>query len=132
VTNQAGPGRADGAQEIRAGLRRGLTAALKARDADAVAALRTAIATIDNAEAVPAPDARTRTASVHVAGAGGGIGSTEAARRQLSAGEVRDILNGQVAEHAGEADRYDALGQADAAERLRRQARTLDAYLEQP
>lgn len=54
MTDRAAPGRADGAQEIRAGLRRGLTAALKARDADAVAALRTAIAAIDNAEAVPA------------------------------------------------------------------------------
>jgi hypothetical protein len=41
----------------------------------------------------------------------------------------RSRPRGQVAEHAREADRYDALGQAEAAERLRRQASTLTAYL---
>jgi uncharacterized protein len=38
---------------------------------------------------------------------------------------VRD----QVTEYAREADRYDTLGQADAAGRLRRQAGMLAAYL---
>jgi hypothetical protein len=102
---------------------------MKARDADALAALRTAIAAIDNAEAVAVPSTRAPVTSSHVAGARSGAGSTEAARQRLGSDESRDILRGQIAEHAREADRYDTLGQADAAERLRRQARTLEAYL---
>jgi hypothetical protein len=119
----------DDAQPLRAALRLGLTAALKARDRDALAALRTAIAAIDNAEAVPAPDAALPTTSAHIAGARSGLGSAEAARRELSASELRDILRGQISEHTREADRYDTLGQADSAERLRRQAHALTAYL---
>ena len=120
----------DGAAVLRAALRQGLTTAMKARDSDARSALRTAIAAIDNAEAVAAPSTEAPVTSAHVAGTRSGAGSTEAARKQLGGNEVRDILRGQVAEHASEADRYDALGQADAAERLRRQARTLEAYLQ--
>ena len=119
----------DDAQALRAALRLGLTAALKARDRDALAALRTAIAAIDNAEAVPAPDAARPATSAHFAGAHSGLGAAEAARRELSASELRDILRGQVAEHTSEADRYDALGQADSAQRLRRQALALAPYL---
>jgi uncharacterized protein YqeY len=123
------PGPADSGEALRAALRRGLTAALKKRDPDALAALRTAMAAIDNAEAVPAPAASVPTTSAYVAGARGGLGSSEAARRQLSASELRAILRGQIDEHSREAERYEALGHADAAERLRRQARTLATYL---
>ena len=45
------------ADEWRTRLRSALTVAMKARDTDAVAALRGAIAAIDNAEAVDPPDA---------------------------------------------------------------------------
>jgi uncharacterized protein len=129
VTPEPAPGHADAAQALRAALRHGLTTALKARDTDALAALRTTVAAIDNAEAVPALGTSPSATSVHIAGSRSGPGSTEAARQQLSASELRDILRGQITELAREADRYDALGQADAAERLRRQARTLTAYL---
>jgi len=87
------------------------------------------MAAIDNAEAVPGPAASAPTTSAHVAGARGGLGSTEAARRQLSASELRAILRGQIDEHSHEAERYAALGHADAAERFRRQASTLATYL---
>ena len=117
------------ADALRATLRDGLITALKSRDSDALAALRTAIAAIDNAEAVRIPDAQPPAMSTHVAGASSGAGSTEATRRQLSGSEVHDILRDQIADHAREADRYDTLGQADAAHRLRRQARALEAYL---
>jgi hypothetical protein len=43
------------AQELRGVLRRDLTAALKTRQPDVVAALRIAIAAIDNAQAIAAP-----------------------------------------------------------------------------
>ncbi len=129
MTPEPAPGPADDAQALRAALRAGLVTALIARDTDAVTALRTAIAAIDNAQAVPAPASAPAAASAHIAGARSGAGSTEAARRQLGSGELRDILHGQVTEHAREADRYAVLGQAEAAERLRRQARTLASYL---
>jgi hypothetical protein len=103
---------------------------MKARDSDAVAALRTAIAAMDNAEAVAAPDTSPPAASAHIAGARGGAGSTEAARRQLDASRLRAILHDQITEHAREADRYDVLGQADTAQRLRRRARLLAGYLQ--
>jgi len=111
-------------------MRQDLTAALKAREPDAVAALRTAIAAIDNAEAVAAPDTSPAGAGGRIAGARDGVGSTEAARRPLDAGQVRAIVRDQMDDAMREADRYDALGQAGAAERLRRQARVLAAYAE--
>jgi uncharacterized protein len=130
VTPEPGSDPAASAEALRAALQRGLTAALKARDSDALAALRTAIAAIDNAQAVPAPGTNPPTSSARIADARSGAGSTEAPRLQLTGSQLRDILRGQITERAAEADRYDALGQAAAAQRLRRQAGTLATYLE--
>jgi uncharacterized protein YqeY len=117
------------AEALRATLRRDLTAAMKARDSDAVAALRTAIAAIDNAEAVAAPQAAPAAASAHFAGARAGLGAAEAPRRQLAGDELQAILRDQIAEYAREAGRYAGHGQDAAAERLRNQASLLSAYL---
>lgn len=117
------------AEALRTTLRRDLTAAMKARDADAVAALRTAIAAIDNAEAVVAPQAAPAATSAHIAGARAGLGAAEAARRQLTADELQAILRDQIAEYTREADRYAGHGQLAAAERLRNQASLLSRYL---
>ncbi len=117
------------AEALPAALRRDLTAALKARQPEAVAVLRTAIAAIDNAQAVEvAPDESAAT-SAHIAGARRGAGSAEAPRRPLDLGELHAILRGQVAELTREADRYDALARTAQARRLRDQARLLAAYL---
>ena len=121
-----------GPQALRDTLRRDLTRAMKAREPDAVSALRTAIAAIDNAEAVPAPDESPATTSGHIAGAHAGIGAAEAARRNLSPSEQQAILRDQVSAYNAEADRYTALGQQDAAARLRAQAGLLSAYLHEP
>jgi hypothetical protein len=118
-----------GPQALRDALRRDLASAMKAREPDAVSALRTAIAAIDNAEAVPAPDESTATTSGHIAGARAGLGAAEAARRNLGDGQQQAILRDQIAGYAADADRYEALGQQDAAGRLRAQARLLTAYL---
>ena len=99
-----------GPQALRDTLRRDLTRAMKAREPDAVSALRTAIAAIDNAEAVPAPDETLATTSGHIAGARAGIGAAEAARRNLSPSEQQAILRDQVSAYNAEADRYAALG----------------------
>ena len=127
----AAGGQRDDPVALRAALRRDLASAMKAREPEAVAALRTAIAAIDNAEAVaiPAAGERQAAASPHVAGARAGVGATEAARRKLNGGDIRAILDDQVAGYRHEADGYEALGQADAARRLRNQARLLAAYL---
>jgi uncharacterized protein len=123
------PARDTGPPALRDALRRDLTSAMKAREPDAVSALRTAIAAIDNAEAVPAPDGNQASTSGHIAGARVGVGAAEAARRDLSASQQQAILRDQVADYTAEADRYEALGQQDAAARLRTQARLLTAYL---
>lgn len=116
--------------QFRARLRSGLTAAMKARDKDAVAALRTALAAIDDAQAVPLPPVAGPAASgEHVAGAAVGLGSTEVARRELTVDELRGVLRGQIGERVAEAVTYDGLGRADAADRLRREAAVLEAYL---
>jgi uncharacterized protein len=129
MTPEPPSARATSAEALRAALRRGLTAALKARQPDAVAALRTAIAAIDNAEAVAAPDTSAPATSARIAGAHSGVGSAEAPRRRLDSGRVRSILRDQITEHTREADRYDALGRTDVARRLRDQARLLAQYL---
>ena len=123
------PGHDAGPRALRDALRRDLASAMKAREPDAVSALRTAIAAIDNAEAVPAPDERAATTSGHIAGARAGLGAAEAARRNLSDGPQQAILRDQIAGYAADADRYEALGQQDAAGRLRARARLLTAYL---
>ena len=123
------PARDTSPRTLRDTLRRGLASAIKARELDAVSALRTAIAAIDNAEAVPVPETGQATTSGHIAGARAGVGAAEAARRDLGESEQRAILRGQVTGYTAEADRYEALGQPDAARRLRSQARLLGAYL---
>jgi hypothetical protein len=69
---------------------------MKSRDADAVTALRTAIAAIDNGEAVDRPEREAATASEHFAGANVGVGSTEVARRNLTIDDVHAILQAQM------------------------------------
>ena len=118
-----------GRNALRHALRRDLAMAMKARQPDAVAALRAAIAAIDNAEAVPAPEARQAATSSHIAGARAGLGAAEAARRDLSDSDQRAILRDKITGYTAEADRYEALGQPDAAARLRTQAHLLSAYL---
>jgi uncharacterized protein YqeY len=123
--NEARP--MENAQVLRSRLRTDLTVAMKARQPEAVSALRTAIAAIDNA--VAAPERQATAVGEHVAGAGVGVGSTEAVRRFLSTDELRALLQHQVTDRVAEADRYDAYGQSEAADRLRREAEVLGKYL---
>lgn len=116
--------------EIRAALRADLTAAMKARDRDAVSALRTAIAAIDNAEAIATDADHGGQTSGDIAGAVGGVGSTESARRDLTTPDVRAVLRAQVTDRITEAARYDAYGQSPAADRLRREASALMKYID--
>ena len=108
-------------------LRRALPAAMKARDRAEVEVLRTTLAAIANAEAVAAPDAPTDGGVI--AGARIGLGSGEAARRDLSDADVAAIVQAEIDERLAAAGEYAANGRDDEAERLRTEAGALQAHL---
>jgi uncharacterized protein YqeY len=117
-------------EALRSALRADLVTAMKARQSDAVAALRTTLAAFDNAEAVAAPASPgTVVTSEHFAGSAAGLGATEAVRRVLSLDDMYGILRAQVAERNSEAENYESLGQSAAAARLRREVDVLRGYL---
>lgn len=117
------------ADEWRTRLRSALTVAMKARDTDAVAALRGAIAAIDNAEAVEPPDAANAASASAIAGAAAGVGSTEVARRDLSSAEVRSLVLAQIADRDAAAEWARAHGYPERADRLDREATALRAVV---
>ncbi len=86
------------------------------------------IAAIDNAESVDST-AATAPASAHIAGATIGLGTAEVPRRSLSPAQVHAILRAQIDDRSAEADRYETLGQIEAAEGLRGEAQIIAAYL---
>jgi uncharacterized protein YqeY len=108
-------------------LRGALPPALKARDQVAVAALRSALAAIDNAQAVEAPPAP-RLGGV-VAGAVPGLGAGEAPRRELSEDDIVAIVRAEVADRLAAAADYERAGRVDAAVRLRAEADVLGVLL---
>jgi hypothetical protein len=118
---------------LRDRLRDGLPPAIKARDAAALAALRSALAAIDNAEAVdplpgPSPDA----GHTHLAGTVAGLGAAEAGRRSLQEAQVERIVQAEVDERREAARAYERAGQDDRARWLRAEADVLSAYLAGP
>jgi uncharacterized protein YqeY len=115
--------------DIRTRLRWALGAALKARDAGAVSALRSAMSAIGNAEAV-APAARPAgTGSAHFAGTVAGLGAGEAQRRLLTEADADAIVRQEAAEREAAAGEYERSGRAAEAARLREGARALMAVL---
>ncbi|MEV0703658.1 GatB/YqeY domain-containing protein [Saccharopolyspora sp. NPDC050389] len=113
---------------MRASLRDDLKTALKARNNVAVTALRSALAAIDNAEAVPG-DRPLSGGGEHVAGAAVGLGAAEAQRRNLTEADVRSIVENEVRERSVAAEEYEQLGRDDLAERLRAEAEVLSRHL---
>jgi hypothetical protein len=81
---------------LRAALRSRLTVAMRERDRDATAVLRSAVAALENAEAVSVTDAPVSASSPDVAGAALGVGATEAQRRVLDAAQERSVLEAEV------------------------------------
>lgn len=115
--------------DIRTRLRRALGVALKARDAGAVSALRSAMSAIGNAEAV-APAARPAgTGSAHFAGTVAGLGAGEAQRGMLTEADADAIVRHEAAEREAAAGEYERGGRAAEAARLREGARALMAVL---
>jgi uncharacterized protein YqeY len=115
--------------DIRTRLRRALGVALKARDAGAVSALRSAMGAISNAEAV-APAARPAgTGSAHFAGTVAGLGAGEVQRHLLTEADAAAIVRQEAAEREAAASQYERGGRAAEAARLREGARALMAAL---
>jgi uncharacterized protein YqeY len=116
---------------------------MKARDQQTVAALRSALAAIDNAEAVEVTGhplgpagagggAGVPEGAAAVAGAVLGLGAGEVERRSLTAGEMDAIVQREVAERRTAARAYEDAGQSRYAERLRAEAELLGSYLRDP
>jgi uncharacterized protein len=102
--------------------------ALRTRDTVATSALRSALAALDNASAVPAapaPAAGAGTGGPHFAGSVAGLGAGEAERRRLTEAEAEQIVRAEVTERQAAARDYDQTGHADQAGRLRQEAQVL-------
>lgn len=113
-------------EDLRTSLSSALRPAMRARDAAAVAALRSALAAVANAEAVPiehAPPAgaleQTRV----------GVGAADAPRRELTEDAVREVVRGEVVEREEAAGLLDGHGRVDEAARLRAEAAVLREHL---
>jgi len=114
-----------GNEAIRDRLQSALRDALRARDKTAAAALRSALAALDNASAVPAGPPSPAASGPHFAGAAEGLGAGEAPRRHLTDGEAERIVRAEVAQREAAAAGYEQAGHADRAGRLRREAAVL-------
>jgi hypothetical protein len=101
---------------LRTVLRTCLTTAMRERDRAAVSALRSAVAAIENAEAVPVHDGPTPTASADVAGAAVGLGATEAQRRLLGEDAERSLVLAEVQSLVEAEAAYAAAGDRDRAQ----------------
>ncbi len=114
---------------FRDGVRRDLRAALKSHHPDTVSVLRTMIAAIDNAEAIPPKAGSPRSADGPFAHSSPGVGSTEAPRRELAISDVHVIVGNLLREYETQEEQYRLMHQHEAADRLRRQAGVLRSYL---
>jgi uncharacterized protein YqeY len=132
-------------EDIRVRMRRGLVDAMKARDQQAVAALRSTLARIDNAEAVDAeavdadadgldaePALYSGEGHPAVAGSVLGVGAAEVDRRVLTPEEMAALVRDDVEEREIAAEVLVRVGRPDQAERLRAQAKLLTTYLTPP
>jgi uncharacterized protein YqeY len=110
---------------MRKRLRAALPAALKQRDAVLVKVLRTTLAALDNAEAVPV---RGRDHTSHAVEATRvGVGAGEVARRNLSSEDVERLVRAEVSERQDAARFYEQADQHEHARRLRQEADMLAA-----
>jgi uncharacterized protein len=122
----------------RTRLRGELLAARKDRDPTRTSALRSALAAIDNAEAISRATLSTATpvdidldapSSGTIAGGAVGLGAAEVARRRLTDEQIRELVRVEVDERLTAANEFTAGGHADQAVRLREEAAVLTVLL---
>ncbi|MEU6772347.1 hypothetical protein [Streptomyces sp. NPDC046759] len=103
---------------------------MRARDRTAVGVLRSTLAAVDNAEAVPVSSAQLRGSALEQVPIG--VGATEAARRELSEQHIADLVRAEAGERLAVAAQFTAPEQADRASRLREEAAVLLRLLDGP
>lgn len=107
-----------------------LESAVRARDRQTVEALRSVIAALENAEAVPVASHGSPVAmSKHVAGAAVGVGAGEVPRRVLSREDERALVAREVAELRSSAATLAEAGRHERSEKLIRRAETVEELL---
>ncbi len=113
---------------LRDRLRAALRPAMLARDKVATSVIRSALAAIDNAEAVPAEERSTSTSEGPIAGARLGLGAGETQRRELTEQDVLAILEVEIAGRLTAATEVERAGRPDHGERLRAEAVVLSSF----
>ncbi|UXX97500.1 hypothetical protein N7U49_03005 [Streptomyces sp. AD2-2] len=103
---------------------------MRARDKAAVSALRTALAALDNAEAVSLEEFEPRGTALEQSPMG--AGATDVARRELSEHRVVEMVRAEAAERLDAAARLTAPAHAHRAARLRAEADVLLRFLDGP
>lgn len=112
------------ADEWRTRLRGQLLAARKDRDAVRTSALRSALATIDNAE-TPDGGELDAPSSGTIAGGVVGLGAAEVARRRLTDEQIRELIRAEVDERLTAADEFTTGGHVQRARSLHDEAAVL-------
>ena len=105
-------------------LRVALRDAMVARDRSTTSVLRSALAAIDNASAVPTTDR-----GLAIEEAAVGVGASYVARRQLDRAGVQAVIESEIADLEAAAHRYEDLGRSDEAAELRQGADFLRSHL---
>lgn len=95
----------------------------------AVAALRSALAAIDNAEAVDASFAPTVDLAGEIANSAVGPGAGDVQRRTLSEAQMAGVVRAEITDRRAAAAEYERVGQHDRAARLRGEADVLDLHV---
>lgn len=109
---------------LREQMKADLTQAMKARQSATVATLRSVLAAIDNAEAIPVSEPAFPAEPV--------LGQQhEAPRKLLSAEEIREIVRKEMEERRAACVKYANLGLQAEAERLQNAAILLAGYLQE-
>jgi uncharacterized protein len=127
MSTDAVPARPAPGSTLRERMRGALRTAMKARDRVALGALRSALAAIDNAEAVEVDPSAGRNLAIELTPIG--PGAAEAQRRVLTEAEVEDIVRAEAAAREASAADFETAGRPERAEQLRAEARVLMACL---
>lgn len=115
--------------DLRRALRDALPGAMKAGDTPARNAIRSALAAIENAEAVESTPDGPVADGPHVAGASVGVGVTEVHRAELDDEHILELVTAERDERLAAAADYRRSGALDRAERLGAEAAALDSFL---
>jgi len=111
-------------QRLTEQLRADLRLAMRGRDSSMVATLRTLLAAVENAQAVPVGALHERYVVREF-----GDAATEVPRRRLSCEELHALLAQEIASRRTAAEQYRQAGREEQAEALLREAETVAGYL---